>query len=107
MSLKGEVLMREGEPGDDFFVLVEGAAEVRESKQRVALLGRGDFAGEMTLLTNTPRMATVRATSPLSALRATRRGFSARLETSPRIQRKISRRLRTASRRPLYSAHSD
>ncbi len=86
---EGEVLIREGEPGEIFFVLVEGTAEVRKGKRWVATLGAGDFAGEIALLTNAPRTATVRTTSPVSALRATRKGFSALLETSPRIQRKI------------------
>jgi CRP-like cAMP-binding protein len=90
---EGEVLIREGEPGEAFFVLVKGTAEVRMGKRRVAALGAGDFAGEIALLTNAPRTATIRTTSPVSALRATRKGFSALLETSPRIQRKILKAL--------------
>jgi CRP-like cAMP-binding protein len=90
---EGEVLIREGEPGEAFFVLVKGTAEVRKGKRRVAALRAGDFAGEIALLTNAPRTATIRTTSPVSALRATRKGFSALLETSPRIQRKILKAL--------------
>jgi CRP-like cAMP-binding protein len=90
---EGEVMIREGEPGEDFFVLVEGTAEVRRGKRRVATLGAGDFVGEIALLTDAPRTATIRATSPVSTLRATRRGFSALLETSPGIQRKIRKAL--------------
>lgn len=86
---EGEVLIREGEPGDLFFVLVKGSAEVRKGKRRVATLGAGDFAGEIALLTDAPRTATVRTTSPVTALRATRKGFSALLETSPKLQRKV------------------
>jgi CRP-like cAMP-binding protein len=89
----GEVLIREGEPGDLFFVLVKGSAEVLKGKRRVATLRAGDFAGEIALLTNAPRMATVRTTSPVTALQATRKGFSALLETSPRIQRKVYKAL--------------
>jgi CRP-like cAMP-binding protein len=90
---EGEVLIREGEPRDLFFVLVKGSAEVRKGKRRVATLGAGDFAGEIALLTDAPRTATVRTTSPVTALRATRKGFSALLETSPRIQRKVLKAL--------------
>jgi CRP-like cAMP-binding protein len=89
----GEVLIREGETGELFFVLVKGSAEVRKGNYRVATLGPGDFAGEIALLTEAPRTATVRATSPVTALTATRKGFSALLETSPRIQRKVLRAL--------------
>lgn len=89
----GEVLIREGETGELFFVLVKGSAEVRKGKYRVATLGPGDFAGEIALLTKAPRTATVRTTSPVTALRATRKGFSALLETSPRIQQKVLKAL--------------
>jgi len=89
----GEVLIREGEAGDLFFVLVTGTAEVRKGRYRVGTLGPGDFAGEIALLTTAPTTATVRTTSPVTALRATRKGFSALLETSPKIQGKLLRAL--------------
>jgi len=65
---EGDVLIREGEPGDLFFVLVKGTAEVRKGKRRVATLRAGDFAGELALLTNAPRTATVRTTSSVRAI---------------------------------------
>ena len=89
----GEVLMREGEPGDRFVVLVKGSAEVRKRNRKIASLGAGDFAGEIALLTNAPRMATVRTTTPVVALTATREGFKALLDTSPRIERKLLKAL--------------
>jgi ATP-binding cassette subfamily B protein len=89
----GEVLIREGETGEVFFVLVKGSAEVRKGRRRIATLGAGDFAGEIALLTDAPRTATVTTTSPVTALRATRKGFSALLETSPRIQQKVLKAL--------------
>jgi CRP-like cAMP-binding protein len=89
----GEVLIREGETGELFFVLVKGSAEVRKGKRRIATLAAGDFAGEIALLTDAPRTATVTTTSPVTALRATRKGFSALLETSPRIQQKVLKAL--------------
>lgn len=89
----GEVLIREGERGELFFILVTGSADVRKGKRRVATLGAGDFVGEIALVTNAPRTATVLATSPVTALRATRKGFSALLETSPGIERKVLKAL--------------
>ena len=86
---KGEVLLRQGERGDDFFVLVKGSADVRKGKTHVRNLRAGDFAGEIALLSDTPRTATVTATSPVTALRATRKGFSELLTTSPAIQKKV------------------
>jgi CRP/FNR family cyclic AMP-dependent transcriptional regulator len=89
----GDVLIKEGEPGQDFFVLVEGTVEVRKGQRRVATLGPGDFVGEIALLTDAPRTATVRATSPVSALVLTRRGFSTLLDASPGMQRKVLKAL--------------
>jgi CRP-like cAMP-binding protein len=89
----GEVLMREGEPGDRFYVLVKGHAEVKKGRRKIGELGAGDFAGEIALLTKAPRMATVRTTSPVVALEATHEGFSALLDTSPAIQRKLLKAL--------------
>jgi CRP-like cAMP-binding protein len=89
----GETLIREGEPGELFFVLVDGSADVRKGRRRIATLGAGDFAGEIALLTDAPRTATVSTTSPTTVLRATRKGFAALLEASPGIQRKVNKAL--------------
>ena len=89
---EGKVLIREGEPGRDFFVLAEGTAEVRKGNRRVKTLGPGDFVGEIALLTDAPRTATVRTTSPVSVLRD-QQGLCGALDTSPTIQRKISKAL--------------
>jgi CRP-like cAMP-binding protein len=86
---EGEVLIREGEPGRDFFAIVEGSVELRKGNRRIATLGAGDFVGEIALLTNAPRTATVRSSSPVSALRVTRQGFSTLLEASPRMRDKV------------------
>jgi len=87
------VLIHEGERGRDFFAVVRGSVEVRKGKRRVAKLGPGDFVGEIALLTNAPRTATVRATSPVTALRMTRPGFSALLAASPRMKDKVIKAL--------------
>jgi CRP-like cAMP-binding protein len=86
---KGDVLFREGAAGDEFFVLVKGSADVRKDKRQIATLKDGDFAGEIALLSDAPRTATVTATSPITALRATRKGFAELLKTAPSIQRKV------------------
>ena len=79
----GKTLTREGERGREFFVLLDGAAEVRRKNKRIATLGKGDFLGEIALVTKLPRTATVTTTSPVRALVITDRDFSSLIRRSP------------------------
>ena len=80
---EGKMLTREGERGREFFVLLDGQAEVRRQNKRIATLGKGDFLGEIALVTKLPRTATVTTTSPVRALVITDRDFSSLLRRSP------------------------
>jgi cAMP-dependent protein kinase regulator len=62
---EGEVLVREGDFSYELMVIEEGTAEVRRGSDVVATLGPGDFFGEMGVLQNELRTATVVATSPV------------------------------------------
>jgi CRP-like cAMP-binding protein len=72
---EGEALARQGEFGHEFFVIVDGTAEVLRGDERIAELGPGDFFGEMALVADERRMATVRATAPMRVIVMTRRSF--------------------------------
>jgi CRP/FNR family transcriptional regulator, cyclic AMP receptor protein len=85
----GHVLTREGKPGREFFVLVEGTARVTRKGRKLADLGAGDWFGEIALLTYKPRTATVTATSPVRVLVVTDRAFRRVVETMPRIALKV------------------
>ena len=61
---EGTVLTREGRPGREFFVLISGNAQVTRKAKKIAEIGPGDWFGEIALLTDSPRTATVTATSP-------------------------------------------
>src|SRR5512134_3182167 len=61
----GTVLCREGRIGHEFFVIVEGDAEVTKDGRRITMRSGGDFVGEIALLSTTKRTATVTATTPL------------------------------------------
>jgi len=86
---EGRVLVREGELGREFWVVVDGIAEVSRDGQTLAALGAGDFFGEIALVSNVPRTATVTAASALVGLVISSRDFWTLLDESPKTQRKI------------------
>jgi CRP/FNR family transcriptional regulator, cyclic AMP receptor protein len=86
---EGTVLTREGRQGREFFVLVDGTAQVTKAGKKVADLGAGDWFGEIALITNSPRTATVTATSPADVLVITDRRFRSVVETMPSIALKV------------------
>jgi CRP-like cAMP-binding protein len=85
----GKTLTREGAPGREFFVILEGSAEVRRSGQLIASMRSGDFFGEIALVTDVPRTATVETTSPVRVLVLPSREFRQLLRTSPDIQGRV------------------
>ena len=80
----GEVLCKEGETGQEFFVIVEGETEVTSKGKRVAERGDGDFVGEIALLEETTRTATVTAKTRLRVFVLTRQGLSPPRPREPR-----------------------
>jgi CRP-like cAMP-binding protein len=82
---EGKVLTREGYPGYEFFVLLEGNAEVKKGSKRVRTLGPGDFLGEISLVAKIPRTATVTTTSPVHALWISAQSFRSLMEDSPTV----------------------
>ena len=106
-SSSGKELARQGEFGQEFFVIVDGTAEVVRDDARIAELGPGDFFGEMALLEEERRTATVRAASPMRVLVMTRQNFRSldHPRRSPlRGQRCDQRAPRTAGRRDIRAA---
>ena len=85
----GKVLTREGDSGREFFVLVDGAAEVRRKGRKVRTLKAGDFFGEIALVSKRPRTATVSITTPATLLVVTDRAFRGLMEKMPSIQVKV------------------
>jgi len=92
----GEVLCREGETGQEFFVIVEGETDITSKGKRVASRGGGDFVGEIALLENTTRTATVTAKTPLRIFVLTRQDFRRLVDENPTVERKV---LQTLARR--------
>jgi putative peptide zinc metalloprotease protein len=73
----GTTIIREGEPGDAFYVVAAGQLAVVRDGARIATLGPGEYVGETALLTEQPRTATVRTVTPARLYRLDPPGFRA------------------------------
>jgi CRP-like cAMP-binding protein len=103
---EGKALAREGQPGREFYVILDGKAAVSIDGSEVATLGPGDFFGEMALLDQGPRVATVMASTPMEVAVLDPREFSTLIEEHPAVARKVlkvmAHRLREAEKAPTH-----
>ena len=86
---EGDVIVREGDLGRDFYLLLTGTAELKVPRQQPEALGPGDYFGEIAVLDEGPRSATITASSPVTALRIERTAFIRLLDEYGSIARKI------------------
>lgn len=100
----GTVLTRLGEPGNEFFLIVDGSVRVDVTADKHVRLGPGQFFGEMSLLDGGPRSATVVAETPVRVLVIERRNFARLLSEVPQLTHTLlatlTRRVREAERSP-------
>ena len=85
----GATLIREGERGREFIVIADGTVKVTRNGRQLRELGAGDFIGEIALVADVPRTATVTATSPVRLLVVTDRAFRGLLEQMPSLAKKV------------------
>ena len=85
----GATLITEGTKGREFFVLVDGTVDIRRTGRKLGSLDTGDFFGEIALLTETPRTATVVTATPVRLLVITGQSFRRLLRETPSIQGKV------------------
>src|SRR5689334_17028261 len=85
----GKALTKEGQQGYEFIIVLEGEVEVRQHGQVVAKRGAGDYFGEIALLDNRPRTATVMAITPVVIEVIERREFLGLVAENPEISQKI------------------
>ncbi len=86
---EGATLIREGERGREFLVVVDGTVRVTKRGKTVRDLGAGAFIGEIALISDVPRTATVTSTSPVRLLVVTDRAFRGLIEEMPSIATKV------------------
>lgn len=111
----GAVLFREDEPGDTMFVIQQGQVRItkagREGPKTLAVLGAGEFFGEMAILNSKPRTATAEAITPLRVLEIDAKMFSQMIvsntEIAVRLITKLARRLDSANELIEVLMHRD
>ena len=101
----GEVIVREGEEGEEFFVIIKGKVEVSSGGSVIAVLDEGEFFGEMALLEDMKRSATVKAIEDTELFVLNRSGFEELLKANPKaglkILKTLSNRLRKSNERVI------
>lgn len=95
---QGDQVIQEGEEGDKFYLIVRGKARVDKalddgSVKTVASLSDGDFFGEIALLKNVPRTASIYAGTPLVLLSLQRKMFQSLLKRAPELREQLEKRL--------------
>jgi monovalent cation:H+ antiporter, CPA1 family len=102
----GEAIVRAGDPGNAFYVILDGEVRVQPPGRRPVTLKAGDYFGEMALLDGAPRSADIRAAGEVTTLLIGRSAFTKLLRSEPQIAgvllRTLATRLRTAQRQPQY-----
>jgi CRP-like cAMP-binding protein len=98
-----QIIVTQGTPGQAFYLIVAGRVEILRDGVSLGAFGPGDFFGEMSLLDQAPRSATIRALDTTQCLMLSSWDFKALLERHPSIAIKLlevlSRRLRVADER--------
>jgi CRP-like cAMP-binding protein len=94
-------VVRKGDKGDAFFVILDGSASVRRPGKRTVRLGPGDFFGELALLDGAPRTATVEADTDMLLMWVARSAFGKLLRSEPQVAvhmlHTLAQRLRSAT----------
>ena len=89
----GRVLTRQGETGREFFVLMDGEVDIERGGQSIGTRGAGDFIGEIAILEDVPRTATVTAKTPVKFFVLTAQSFRSVVDRHPDVERKVLRAL--------------
>jgi CRP/FNR family cyclic AMP-dependent transcriptional regulator len=100
----GDVLVSEGDPGDAFFILIDGTADVSQGGRQLASLGPGSTLGEISLLDGRPRTATVTCTAPIRAAVIRRSGFERLMDGFPAVRLGVVMNLTERVRRDMDTA---
>jgi CRP/FNR family cyclic AMP-dependent transcriptional regulator len=100
--MEAATIVKEGDPGNSFFVVLSGQAKVVVKKRTVNTIVPGDHFGEISLLDGEPRSASVITQTPMTVASIDRKGFERLLQHDPDLSlamlRTLARRLRTVNK---------
>jgi CRP/FNR family transcriptional regulator, cyclic AMP receptor protein len=82
-------LMREGQSGQEFFLIIDGHVRIERGGATINVLGPGEFLGEIALIDHGPRTATAVTDGPAKLLVITRQGFGSLMDQSPDIRLEV------------------
>ena len=85
----GEVLMLEGESGDEFYVIVEGSVRIEHGDRAVRSMTAGGFLGEIALVDQRPRTATATCVTDCRLLAIRGHEFARLMDTLPAVRRRV------------------
>ena len=108
---QGELIIQEGEMGDSLYLIIDGQVSVHRESQELTKLGEKESFGEMAILDNEPRSASVTAAEDVTCLKVSREDFydlmSEKIEIAHGIIRVLTHRLRDANAKlsPTSKAH--
>jgi CRP-like cAMP-binding protein len=85
----GEALMLEGEPGDEFYVIVDGTVRIEKGGRAIRSMTAGGFLGEIALVDRRPRSATATCVTDVRLLEIRSHEFERLMDTLPAVHRRI------------------
>jgi CRP-like cAMP-binding protein len=94
----GDVLMLEGEPGDDFYVILEGTIRIAKGERTIRSMTAGGFLGEIALVDRRPRTASATCTTDCRLLEIQTHEFERLMDTMPAVHRRVEQALQRRAR---------
>jgi CRP-like cAMP-binding protein len=99
----GEILFRRGDPGDELHLIISGQLKIfieadEEDEVVIAIVGPGDFVGELSLLDGRPRSASVESLEPVETVVVPRQAFLTALRANPAVMETLVMALATRLR---------
>jgi CRP/FNR family transcriptional regulator, cyclic AMP receptor protein len=94
----GDILMLEGEAGDEFYVIADGSVRIEKGGRTIRSMSAGGFLGEIGLVERRPRTATATCTSDVTVLVLRQHEFDRLLQTMPAVHARVSAAIKRRER---------